>query len=95
MEGKMFGPGGDAHWILREIGEPARPTLIATITNKYPMRGRVINDLGHLGPEALCAVPTLKILVNDPDPEIRGISVDAIEAITGERFTNTPAATLR
>jgi hypothetical protein len=95
MEGKMFGPGGDAHWILREIGEPARPTLIATITNNYPMRRRVIYDLGHLGPKGLSAVPTLKTLVNDPDPGMRAISVEAIEAITGERFTNTPAATLR
>ena len=76
-DGELFEGGTRALSILREIGEPAVPTLANAMTNKPSrMREVIVMNLGHMGPKALAAVPALKSLLDNPDPDLhRGVYI--------------------
>jgi HEAT repeat protein len=90
-EGSLFGAGSSALAILREIGEPAVPTLAAAMTNKTSdMRLIIAMNLGIMGPKAHAAVPALESLLQDPQPGLRNTCIQAIESTTGKPSTNIP-----
>jgi hypothetical protein len=90
-DGEFWGAGTTALSILREIGEPAVPTLVFTMTNKPSrMREVIVMNLNQMGPKASAAVPALKSLLQDPQPRLRFMCIQAIENITREPFPNIP-----
>jgi HEAT repeat protein len=70
---------------LGESARPAVPKLIAHLASDNPQfRYYSAIALGHFGPHAKDAIPGLKKLADDPNPEIRDAAALAIEKIEGQ-----------
>jgi HEAT repeat protein len=51
------------------------------------IRRRAASALWTIGPAAAGAVPKLRQLQNDPEPDIRASALEALQKITGARST--------
>lgn len=69
---------------LVHLGEKSVPGLIKELEKPADPRSRVlaIKGLGRIGPKARAAVPTLKKMLDDHDPDIRYTCERALERIT-------------
>lgn len=68
---------------LVQLGEKSVPGLIKEVEKPADERSRVmaIKALGRIGPKARAAVPTLKKMLDDHDPDIRYTCEKALERI--------------
>jgi hypothetical protein len=72
---------------LHIFGKKAIPQLMLVLgdAGRRGERGFAVSALGSIGPDATVAIPTLEILLNDPDPNLRRIAALALQQIDPER----------
>jgi HEAT repeat protein len=76
--------------MMKDPDPVATTTLIGLLTNTPPswLRGPACQWLGNIGHSATSAVPALRQLLQDPDPNLRQTARDALARIQSEAATN-------